>query len=96
VSEKTEGAETGPVGNGAGVDPAAVSVALGSADRNEAYGFPREQRRLTALQIYAGKKDEAAKQLARAAQLDLTPSEKAEPVALKQQGGARPRQTGKF
>ena len=28
--------------------------------------------------VYAGKKDEAAKQFARAAQLDLTPSEKAE------------------
>ena len=53
VSEETEGQDPGTEavgGGGAGVDPAAVAIALGGASREEADAFLREQRALAADQ----------------------------------------------
>jgi tetratricopeptide (TPR) repeat protein len=46
-----EGAATSPEGGGAGIDPAAVALALGGASRDEADAFLRDQRQLSQLQI---------------------------------------------
>jgi hypothetical protein len=51
VAEENDSPETGAEASAAGVDPAAIALALGSASRDEADGFLRDQRRLTALQI---------------------------------------------
>ena len=56
---------------GSGLGPAAIALALNSGSCDPGMG--------EAL-VYAGKKDEVQKKFARAAQLDLTPSEKSELV----------------
>jgi tetratricopeptide (TPR) repeat protein len=50
VSEESERVGSGPEGNGAGVDPTAVALALAGADRDEANAFLRDQRALIADQ----------------------------------------------
>jgi tetratricopeptide (TPR) repeat protein len=47
MSEETERLGSGPEGHGAGVDPVAVSLALGGADREEANAFLRQQTLLS-------------------------------------------------
>ena len=76
-------------------DPAALSLALAGASREEADAFLRDQRhhlheqlkqihldiwekKLGEALAYSGKPAEAKAQFARAAALDLTPSEKSE------------------
>ncbi|HWU55211.1 MAG TPA: hypothetical protein VN175_06885 [Rhizomicrobium sp.] len=59
-------------------------AALGGAGQAQDNAFLEDQRTLVADQkwgealVYAGRHDEANAQFARAAQLDLTPTEKAE------------------
>jgi hypothetical protein len=60
VSEESERVGFGPEGNGVGIDPAAMALALDGVSRETADAFLNDQRKLIA------------------AQLDLTPSEKAE------------------
>jgi hypothetical protein len=67
VTEKPEIAEAG-VEAVCGIDPAAIGLALSAASRDRADIFLEEQTREVA----------ASKHFARAAQLDLTPSEKSE------------------
>ena len=43
MSEETTGARSAPEGPGAGMDPVAVSLALGGADREEANAFLKKQ-----------------------------------------------------
>jgi hypothetical protein len=84
VSEESERVVSGPEGNGAGVDPVAVALALGDASQGQAEAekyapnWGRLHLRWGEALYYAGKKDEAQKQFARAAALDLTPSERTE------------------
>jgi hypothetical protein len=112
MAEESERVTSGPEGNGAGVDPTAVALALSGASRERADSFFMNQEALIADQrhhlheqlrqihldvwqkrppnwgrlhlkwgealYYAGKRDEAKAQFARATALDLTPSEKLE------------------
>ena len=50
VAEETEGQDTGAEASGAGVDPAAVALALGGASREKADAFLDEQRALAVRQ----------------------------------------------
>ena len=50
MAEETEGQETGAEASGAGVDPAAVALALGGASREEADAFLKKQSALVDLQ----------------------------------------------
>jgi hypothetical protein len=50
VSEEKEGASNGPEGNGAGIDPVAVALALGGASQAKADAFLDDQRSLIADQ----------------------------------------------
>jgi tetratricopeptide (TPR) repeat protein len=52
VSEESERADPGSAGNGAGVDPVAMTLALGGADREEANAFLRDQRKLISVQLH--------------------------------------------
>jgi tetratricopeptide (TPR) repeat protein len=52
VSEEAERVGSGPEGNGAGIDPTAVALALAGADREEANAFLRDQRSLIAAQLH--------------------------------------------
>jgi tetratricopeptide (TPR) repeat protein len=52
MAEKAEGLESGAEASAAGVDPAAVALALGGASREKADAFLDEQRRLTAKQSH--------------------------------------------
>jgi Flp pilus assembly protein TadD len=50
MAEETEGQESSAEASGAGVDPAAVALALSGASREEADAFLRDQRKLIQLQ----------------------------------------------
>lgn len=73
MSEETAGAQSAPEGSRAGVDPVVVALALGSAYRQKADALLARQ-------------GEAGAQFARAAALDLTPSEKSELASVKSNG----------
>lgn len=51
VSEESERVSSGPEGNGAGVDPTAVALALGIGSREKADAFLDDQRRMLHLQM---------------------------------------------
>ncbi len=50
MADETDGQETGAEGSSAGVDPAAVALALGGASRDDANAFLKDQRGLIADQ----------------------------------------------
>jgi hypothetical protein len=50
VAEETEGQDTGAEASGAGVDPAAMALALGGASREKADAFLDDQRKMIQLQ----------------------------------------------
>jgi hypothetical protein len=86
VSEETAGADSAPEGPSASIDPVAVALALGGASQAQADAFLKKQEAFIddpledwgeAL-VYAGRRDEAKAQFARAVQLDLAASEKTE------------------
>jgi hypothetical protein len=80
VSEEVERGGIGLEGNGAGVDPTAVALALAKFAEAEKYApnWGRLHLKWGEAPYYIGRKDEARDQFARAAQLDLAPAEKVE------------------
>jgi hypothetical protein len=82
VSEEFEVAGAGPEGNGAAIDPTAVALALAKFAEANKYtpNWGRLHSKWGEALVYAGRRDEAKAQSARAAQLDLTPSKKSEPA----------------
>jgi tetratricopeptide (TPR) repeat protein len=52
VSEETEGQDAGAEASGAGVDPAAVALALGAASQDKADAFLEQQTKLAHLQAH--------------------------------------------
>jgi hypothetical protein len=52
VSEEAEALPAGSLGNGAGIDPTAVSLALSGASREKADAFLDDQRNLAAAQLH--------------------------------------------
>ena len=52
VSEKTERVGSGPKGNGAGIDPAAIALAMAGASRERVDAFLKDQQELIAAQLH--------------------------------------------
>jgi tetratricopeptide (TPR) repeat protein len=52
LSEETERAGSGPEGNGAGIDPVAVALAMAGASRERADAFLKDQQALIAAQLH--------------------------------------------
>jgi len=52
VSEETERVGSGPKGNGAGIDPAAVAPAMAGASRECVDAFLKDQQELIAAQLH--------------------------------------------
>ena len=79
MSEESERVGSGPEGNGVGVDPTAVALALAGASRERADAFLADQRKpIEGARAFTGTRDDAKARFARAARLDLASSEKVE------------------
>jgi hypothetical protein len=81
--EEAEGPAGGAISDGStgatGLDPVALALALGSANREATDAFwSRPHLKWSEAQTYAGKLDEAKKPFAMAAGLDLAAGDKSE------------------
>ena len=52
VSEETERVGSGPKGNGAGIDPAAIALVMAGASRERLDAFLKDQQELIAAQLH--------------------------------------------
>ena len=98
MSEETESSESigaEPQSSGLAADPAAVALALGSTSREKADAFLDKQGRVAGrlhlkwgeALLYAGRKDEAARQFAIASGPDLVTADSAELARMRSAHG---------